>query len=114
LPEAPFLHLFVPRGAITVEAADAVHTGDAVRFAATGGQQVTATEPAEILVWESTQQGASPQPRTSGHLRTACRRTEQQGSHLAGTATCYRAQHAVGRREVIGILRSVRDIDRSP
>jgi hypothetical protein len=26
--------------------------GDAVRFTATGGQQVTATEPAEILVWE--------------------------------------------------------------
>ena len=27
-------------------------TGDAVRFTATGGQRVTATEPAEILVWE--------------------------------------------------------------
>ena len=26
--------------------------GDAVRFTATGGQRVTATEPAEILVWE--------------------------------------------------------------
>jgi quercetin 2,3-dioxygenase len=52
LPEAPFLHLFVPRGAVTVEALGAVHTGDAVRFTATGGQQVTATEPAEILLWE--------------------------------------------------------------
>jgi quercetin 2,3-dioxygenase len=52
LPEAPFLHLFVPRGALTVEALGAVHTGDAVRFTATGGQQVTATEPAEILLWE--------------------------------------------------------------
>lgn len=52
LPEAPFLHLFVPRGAVTIEALGAVHTGDAVRFTATGGQQVTATEPAEILLWE--------------------------------------------------------------
>jgi redox-sensitive bicupin YhaK (pirin superfamily) len=52
LPEAPFLHLFVPRGALTVEALGVVHTGDAVRFTATDGQQVTATEPAEILLWE--------------------------------------------------------------
>ncbi|RTL63345.1 MAG: pirin family protein [Pseudonocardiaceae bacterium] len=52
LPEAPFLHLFVPRGAVTLEGAGALSTGDAVRFTATGGQRVTATEPAEILVWE--------------------------------------------------------------
>jgi redox-sensitive bicupin YhaK (pirin superfamily) len=52
LPEAPFLHLFVPRGAVTLEDAGSLTTGDAVRFTATGGQQVTATEPAEILVWE--------------------------------------------------------------
>jgi redox-sensitive bicupin YhaK (pirin superfamily) len=52
LPEAPFLHLFVPRGAVTLEGAGQLATGDAVRFTATGGQKVTATEPAEILVWE--------------------------------------------------------------
>jgi redox-sensitive bicupin YhaK (pirin superfamily) len=52
LPEAPFLHLFVPRGAVTLEGAGSLTTGDAVRFTATGGQKVTATEPAEILVWE--------------------------------------------------------------
>ena len=52
LPEAPFLHLFVPRGSVTLEAAGELSTGDAVRFTATGGQRVTATEPAEILVWE--------------------------------------------------------------
>ena len=52
LPEAPFLHLFVPRGAVTLEGAGALGTGDAVRFTATGGQRVTATEPAEVLVWE--------------------------------------------------------------
>ena len=52
LPEAPFLHLFVARGTVTLEGAGSLAEGDAVRFTATGGQQVTATEPAEILVWE--------------------------------------------------------------
>ncbi len=52
LPEAPFLHLFVPRGSVTLEGAGALAEGDAVRFTATGGQKVTASEPAEVLVWE--------------------------------------------------------------
>jgi redox-sensitive bicupin YhaK (pirin superfamily) len=52
LPDAPYLHLFVPRGAVELEGAGPLHAGDAVRFTATGGQRVTATEPAEILVWE--------------------------------------------------------------
>ncbi|MET0898099.1 MAG: pirin family protein [Mycobacterium sp.] len=52
LPEAPYLHLFVPRGAVTLEGAGPLGEGDAVRFTATGGQRVTATEPAEILIWE--------------------------------------------------------------
>jgi hypothetical protein len=52
LPEAPFLHLFVPRGRVTLEGAGELVAGDAVRFTATGGQRVTATEAAEVLVWE--------------------------------------------------------------
>lgn len=52
LPEAPYLHLFVPRGSVTLEGAGELHEGDAVRFTASGGQRVTATEPAEILVWQ--------------------------------------------------------------
>ncbi|HEX5595719.1 MAG TPA: pirin family protein [Micromonosporaceae bacterium] len=52
LPDAPFLHLFVPKGAVTLEDAGILNTGDAVRFTATGGHRVTANEPAEILVWE--------------------------------------------------------------
>jgi len=52
LPQAPFLHLFVPRGRVTLEGAGELVTGDAVRFTATGGQRVTATEAAEVLVWE--------------------------------------------------------------
>lgn len=52
LPDAPFLHLFVARGSVELEGAGHLSTGDAVRFTATGGQRVTATEPSEILVWE--------------------------------------------------------------
>jgi redox-sensitive bicupin YhaK (pirin superfamily) len=52
LPEAPFVHLFVPRGAVALEGAGHLGTGDAVRFTAAGGQEVTAEDPAEILVWE--------------------------------------------------------------
>jgi redox-sensitive bicupin YhaK (pirin superfamily) len=52
LPDAPFLHLFVPRGGVHLEGTGDLETGDAVRFTAAGGQRVTATEPAEILVWE--------------------------------------------------------------
>lgn len=52
LPEAPYVHLFVARGAVDLEGAGRLEEGDAVRFTATGGQRVTALEPAEILVWE--------------------------------------------------------------
>jgi redox-sensitive bicupin YhaK (pirin superfamily) len=52
LPEAPYLHLFVPRGIVELEGAGTLNAGDAVRFTATGGQRVTAIEPSEILVWE--------------------------------------------------------------
>ncbi len=52
LPEAPFLHLFVPRGEVTLEGAGDLREGDAVRLTATGGQRLTATTAAEVLVWE--------------------------------------------------------------
>jgi quercetin 2,3-dioxygenase len=52
LPDAPYLHLFVPRGNVELEGAGTLAAGDAVRFTATGGQRVTAVEPAEVLVWE--------------------------------------------------------------
>ncbi|MEU1838438.1 pirin family protein [Micromonospora chersina] len=52
LPDAPFLHLYVPSGAVTLEAAGRLDEGDAARITMAGGQRVTAAEPAEILVWE--------------------------------------------------------------
>ena len=51
LPPAPYLHLFVPLGQASAEGIGVLDTGDAVRFTDSGGERVTATEPAEILVW---------------------------------------------------------------
>ncbi len=53
LPEAPFVHLFVARGAVELEGAGRLGTGDAARITASDGRRVTAVEgPAEVLVWE--------------------------------------------------------------
>ena len=52
LPDAPYLHLYVPRGRVSLEGAGELAAGDAVRLTGVGGQRVTASEPAEILVWE--------------------------------------------------------------
>jgi redox-sensitive bicupin YhaK (pirin superfamily) len=52
LPEAPYLHLFVAAGSVTLEGAGTLEAGDAVRFTATGGQRVSAVDAAEVLVWE--------------------------------------------------------------
>jgi quercetin 2,3-dioxygenase len=52
LPQAPYLHLFVPRGDVALEGAGPLNEGDAVRLTATGGQRVTATTAAEVMVWE--------------------------------------------------------------
>ncbi len=52
LPDAPFLHLFVPRGTVDLEGTGALNAGDAVRLTATGGQRISAIEPAEVLLWE--------------------------------------------------------------
>ena len=52
LPEAAYLHVFVARGSVDLEGAGPLATGDSVRLTATGGQRVTATDDAEVLVWE--------------------------------------------------------------
>jgi redox-sensitive bicupin YhaK (pirin superfamily) len=52
LPDAPYVHLFVPRGQVDLEGAGALAEGDAVRLTGVGGQRVTARDAAEILVWE--------------------------------------------------------------
>jgi quercetin 2,3-dioxygenase len=55
LPAAPYLHLFVARGALTMQGADndaELAEGDAVRFTTANGIRVMADQPSEILVWE--------------------------------------------------------------
>ena len=55
LPAAPYLHLFVARGLLTMQGPDTaveLAEGDAVRFTASDGIRVTARDACEILVWE--------------------------------------------------------------
>jgi quercetin 2,3-dioxygenase len=53
LPAAPFVHLYVAKGSVSLEGAGELATGDAARVTAAEGQRVTAGhEGAEILVWE--------------------------------------------------------------
>ncbi len=53
LPGAPMAHLFVPRGAVDLEGAGTLYTGDSARVSGSDGQRLTAgPDGAEILVWE--------------------------------------------------------------
>lgn len=59
LPDAPFVHLYVPLGSVVLEGGGGLEgggvleTGDAARLTAAGGRRVTAGDGgAEILVWE--------------------------------------------------------------
>ncbi|MCD2262074.1 pirin family protein [Dietzia aurantiaca] len=53
LPDAPYLHLYVPVGSVALEGEGVLATGDAARMTASGGRRVTAGDSgAEILVWE--------------------------------------------------------------
>ncbi|MET8537453.1 pirin family protein [Streptomyces sp. NPDC005065] len=54
LPNAPFVHLFVARGELTVEGLDhGLAQGDAARITRSEGQRITAgPDGAEILMWE--------------------------------------------------------------
>jgi quercetin 2,3-dioxygenase len=54
LPAAPYLHLYLARGRLTLDGAGDLQAGDAARITAADNPapQVTATSPAELLVWE--------------------------------------------------------------
>jgi redox-sensitive bicupin YhaK (pirin superfamily) len=52
LPDAPFVHLFVPVGSVELEGAGLLETGDAVRLSAAGARRLTGVSAAEVLVWE--------------------------------------------------------------
>jgi quercetin 2,3-dioxygenase len=52
-PAAPYLHVFIPRGRVSVEGVGAdLEAGDALRLTGAQGQRLTARDPAEVLIWE--------------------------------------------------------------
>lgn len=53
LPDAPFVHAFVPVGSVDLQGEGVLTTGDAARITGDGGRTVTAgADGAEVLVWE--------------------------------------------------------------
>jgi redox-sensitive bicupin YhaK (pirin superfamily) len=53
LPSAPYVHLFVARGTVSLEGAGELGTADAARLTGADGPRVTAgPDGAELLVWE--------------------------------------------------------------
>jgi quercetin 2,3-dioxygenase len=52
LPPAPYLHLFVARGRVSLEGAGELNAGDAVRFSDADGRRVAADDASELLIWE--------------------------------------------------------------
>ena len=53
LPAAPFVHAFAARGAVELEGADTLQTGDSARVSASDGRRITAVGgDAEVLIWE--------------------------------------------------------------
>ena len=104
LPAAPWVHLYVARGAVVLEGAGRLDTGDAVRLTAADGQRVTALDvPAEVLVWEMhAALGAlrSTEPSTKAVVgrvrrRPCLGRGRRRGRRRAGSA---RTPGAGGRR----------------
>jgi redox-sensitive bicupin YhaK (pirin superfamily) len=51
LPDAPYVHLYVPLGRVDLEGTGELDAGDAVRFTGGGGQRLTASTPSEVLIW---------------------------------------------------------------
>lgn len=52
LPAAPFVHLFVATGTVTLEGVGNLDQGDAARLTRSDGRLLSAPAPAEVLVWE--------------------------------------------------------------
>jgi quercetin 2,3-dioxygenase len=52
LPGAPYVHVFVPVGTVTLEGTGQLDNGDAVRLKDAAAQRVKATTRSEVLVWE--------------------------------------------------------------
>jgi redox-sensitive bicupin YhaK (pirin superfamily) len=54
IPDAPFVHVFVARGAAALDGAGTLETGDAARLTHAGTRAITASdESAELVIWET-------------------------------------------------------------
>jgi redox-sensitive bicupin YhaK (pirin superfamily) len=52
VPDAPFVHAYVARGQLDLEAEGRLDAGDAARLTAAGERRLTAAGPSEVLIWE--------------------------------------------------------------
>jgi quercetin 2,3-dioxygenase len=52
VPDAPFVHAYVTRGQLDLEAEGSLDAGDAARLTAPGERRLRAVEPSEVLIWE--------------------------------------------------------------
>jgi redox-sensitive bicupin YhaK (pirin superfamily) len=52
VPDAPFVHVYVTRGQMHLEAEGLLDAGDAARLTAAGERRLGAAEPSEVLIWE--------------------------------------------------------------
>jgi redox-sensitive bicupin YhaK (pirin superfamily) len=52
LPSAPHVHVYVARGAVTVDGAGRLDEGDAARLTDEPGRALRATASSEVLVWQ--------------------------------------------------------------
>ncbi|WAC91322.1 pirin family protein [Mycobacterium sp. Aquia_213] len=51
-PTAPYLHVYVPRGRLTLDGAGELGDGDAARLTDVDGPRLTASAPTDLLIWE--------------------------------------------------------------
>lgn len=52
VPDAPFVHVYVARGQLSLEAEGVLESGDAARLTAAGERRLEAVDPSEVLIWE--------------------------------------------------------------
>jgi len=52
VPDAPFVHVYVTRGQLALEAEGLLEAGDAARLTAAGERRLGAVEASEVLIWE--------------------------------------------------------------
>jgi quercetin 2,3-dioxygenase len=52
VPDAPFVHVYIPRGHVELESVGDLEAGDAARLTAAGERRLRALESSEVLIWE--------------------------------------------------------------